>query len=324
MPIFGRENILVITVSDHSNEIRKELNFLPENNFLPEPQGKNTAPCIGLAAVWLTARDPSAIMTVIPADHWISDLNSFRQNLKAALQVVQSHDELVTIGIRPSYPETGYGYISKGKAIQLPCGRSVYRVKGFQEKPTSGKAARLMRSGSLWNSGIFTWRAFTILTMLERFNPRIHRGLERIRESIGPGGIGMLGSKARAVLKREYRKMPNLSIDHAVLEKAGSTGNVLTMEADFEWSDVGNWEALYRMLPHDQEGNAGIGKWLGVDSRDCLIHSSDRLVVLLGMREAMVVDSPDVLLVGDIKRAQHVRDLVKKLQLKGYGRYVVR
>ncbi|MFQ5851601.1 MAG: mannose-1-phosphate guanylyltransferase [Candidatus Binatia bacterium] len=323
-PLFDLKNILVVAGSDHVKEIRKELNMLPTTNFLLEPQGNNTAPCIGLAAIELTERDPNAIMMVLPADHWISDPGSFRRTVKAALQLTEARDALVTLGIRPSYPETGYGYILKGKAIKGPPGVSVYRVKAFKEKPTLKEASRLVQSGSLWNSGIFVWKVSTILEMLDRFTPRIYRALERINKGIGGRMLANPGPKVRSILEIEYGRMPKISIDHAVLEKAGSVGAVLTMEANFSWSDVGNWASLHQLLPHDREGNAAVGRWLGVDTRGCLVHSRDRLVVLLGMRDTMVVDTQDALLVGEMKRAQDIREVVKRLELKGYGRYLIK
>ena len=297
--------------------------MLPKSNFLLEPKGNNTAPCIGLAAIELTAREPNAIMTVLPADHSISDTGSFRRTVKAAFQLAEAHDALVTIGIQPSYPDTGYGYILKGKVIQGPPSIPVYRVKAFKEKPTLKEATRRVQSGSLWNSGIFVWRVSTILTMLERFSPSIFRGLQRIKQGLDGMSLGTPGPKVRAILQREYGRMPSISIDHAVLEKAGSTGKVMTMEAKFGWSDIGSWASLYQLLPHDREGNAAIGNCLGIYSRDCLVHSADRLVVLLGMQDTMVIDTPDALLVGDIKRAQDLREVTKLLELKGYRRYLI-
>lgn len=321
-PIFNLENILVVTVSDHFKAVRQELRMLPKSNFLLEPKGNNTAPCIGLAAIELFARDPNAIMTVLPADHSISDPGPFRRTLRAASHLTETHDALVTIGIHPGYPETGYGYILKGKAINGPPGIFAYRVKAFKEKPTLKQAVVCLQSGALWNSGIFVWRVSTILEMLERFTPRIFRGLQRIKQGLNGKSLGNLDPKVRVILKREYGRMPNISIDHAVLEKAGSTGQVATMEAKFAWSDIGSWASLYKLLSHDSKGNAAIGNWLGIYSRDCLVHSANRLVVLLGMKDAMIIDTPDALLVGDLKRAQDLREVIKQLDLKGYRRYL--
>ena len=323
-PIFGHRNTLIVTVDEHHRAIRADLPMLPKENFLIEPQGNNTAPCIGLAAVEILARNPDAIMAVLPADHWVSDPRRFSRTLQAAVKLAGKRDALITLGIRPAYPETGYGYILKGKKAGSVNGTAVYGVEGFAEKPPVTKALKLMRRGALWNSGIFIWRASTILASLGQYAPAVARGLERIQKVARGRGLATLPPKDLTVIRREYRKMPNLSIDYAVLEKAGSEGRVLTVEADFGWSDVGNWDALHRMLPKDADGNAGVGRWLAFRSSRCLAYSNKRLIALLGMENAVVVDTPDALLVADMRRSQEVKDLLEELARKGYGNYVVK
>ncbi len=323
-PIFGRRNTFVVTVEEHHRAIRGELPALAKNNFLIEPEGKNTAPCIGLAALDLAAKDPGAIMVVLPADHWVSDARRFARTLKAAVQLARQSDALITLGIRPGYPETGYGYILKGKRAPATSNATAYRVSGFVEKPHLKRAMQLIRRGALWNSGIFVWRVATILELLCRYSPAVARGLDRI-EAIARGKrLGALPPTARKLLRREYRKMPNISIDYAVLEKAGPEGRVVTLEADFGWSDVGNWDALHRMLPKDAAGNAGVGRWLSFRSNDCLVYSQRRLITLLGMKNAVVVDTPDAVLVADMKRSQEIKDLLDELNRTGYGRFTVK
>ena len=315
LPLFGRRNTLVVTVSEQHRSVQRELPMLPKANFLIEPQGNNTAPGIGLAALELTAMDPEAIMAVLPADHWVSDLRSFSRTLKAAMQLAQARDVLITLGIRPARPETGYGYILKGKKAGRSGALPFYRVDGFEEKPSLKRARQLMRRGALWNSGIFIWRAATILESLRRFNPLIANGLERIREPAH--GKSLSRSFLKSIIRREYRKMPNISIDYAVLEKAAAEGKVMTLEADFGWSDVGDWAALHRMLPKDRSGNAGVGEWLGFKSRDCLAYSDNRLIALLGMENTVVVETQDAVLVGDLRLAQEIKNLVEELHRKG-------
>jgi mannose-1-phosphate guanylyltransferase len=314
LPLFTAERTLVVTVADHHGALRKELRMLPKANFVVEPEGKNTAPCIGLAAIELSSRNPNAIMVVLPADHWISDTKSFHRTIKAAVQLAREQDILVTIGIRPTFAETGYGYIVKGERINGTAKILRYRVQGFKEKPNLETASELLQSGSLWNSGIFVWKASTFLGLLRRSAPEIFQRLERIAEK----------RMNKRVLQREYRKMPNISIDYALLEKAGAEGKVLTLEADFGWSDVGNWAALHRMLPQDGSGNAGVGKWLGVKSRGCLIYSPKRLVAVLGLEDILIVDTPDALLVGDLKRSQEVKGLVDELERKSYRKHTIK
>ena len=320
-PVTGRDQTLVVTIADQVDALRRALRDLPTKNFLAEPQGKNTGPCIGLAAVELCRRNADATMIVLPGDHWVRDTAGFRRTLKTAIGLANQSDRLVTIGIRPDYPETGYGYIMKGKPVSAK--NQAFFVKRFTEKPEVTLARRLVRDGSLWNSGIFVWKASTLLQLLGRYQPSIASGLDAIKRVAAGKSLATPTAKVRAAIEREYKKMPNLSIDYAVMEKAGSEGNVLTVEADFGWSDVGSWAAVHRMMQKDVNGNASRGRWLGLGSKNCLIHAPDRLVVLLGMENAVVVDTPDALLVGDLTRSQEVLELVDQLNRKGLGSYTV-
>jgi mannose-1-phosphate guanylyltransferase len=320
-PLHGREQTLVVTIADQIAALRRELKNLSRNNFLAEPVGKNTAPCIGLAALEIVRRDPEATMIVLPADHWVADVAAFRRTLKAAAALALRYDRLVTIGIRPEYPETGYGYIVKDQSVTAPSQGSAFSVKRFTEKPTLAGARRLIRQRALWNSGIFVWKAATLLQLLARFQPAIYRRLKIIERAAAGQSLAKPSQKLRAAIAREYGKMPNLSIDYAVMEKAGSEGKVLTLEASFGWSDVGSWAAVHRMSYKDADGNASQGRWLGLDAKNCLIHAPDRLVVLLGIENAVVVDTPDALLVGDLDRSQEVRDLVDALNRQGLRSY---
>lgn len=320
-PLYGRRNVLVVTVGEHERAMRRELPMLPKTNFLVEPLGKNTAPCIGLAAVDLLGRDPDAVVAVLPADHWISDARRFARTLAAAVDLAARHDALVTLGIRPEYPETGYGYILTGKRAAA----GARRVTGFVEKPPLEKARRLIRRGALWNSGLLVARVATILAAIRRYAPDVAKGLEAIESIARVRRLGALPPKLRAALRREYKKMPSVSIDYAVMEKAGSAGQVLTLEADFGWSDVGNWDALHRMLPKEADGNAGIGRRVAFRSKNCLVYSSPRrLVALVGMENTVVVDTPDAVLVADIRRSQEIKDLIEELSRRGYGKYTAK
>src|SRR5262245_28211011 len=322
LSISGRKQTLVVTLVEQLSALRNELPDLPRKNFLAEPQGNNTAPCIGLAALEVTARNPGAVMVVLPADHWVADTNAFRNTIGAAVKIAMRQDSLVTIGIRPNYPETGYGYIMKGTSLG---GKpAAYRVKRFREKPSVSLARQLIRHGSLWNSGIFVWKAATLLELIRSYQPTISKGLERIKKATAGRSLGTPTPQIRRIAAREYKQMPSISIDFAVLEKAGSAGKVITLEADFGWSDVGSLAAVHRMLPHDENGNAGKGKWLTLGAKNSLIHAEDRLVVLLGVEDTAVVDTPDALLVGDIRRSQEVRELVDQLNKQGYGAYTIK
>lgn len=318
----GKERTLVVTVAEQVDALKKELPALARNNFLAEPVGKNTAPCIGLAALEVLRRDPQGVMVVLPADHWVSDGKAFQRTLKSAVALARKHDRLVTIGMRPDYPETGYGYIMKSAKLARTGG--AYQVKKFTEKPNLAAAKKLIRQGSLWNSGIFVWKASLLLELLQRYQPAIGSALGRIDKAAAGKSLANPNPSLRRAIGREYRKMPSISIDFGVLEKAGAEGKVATVEADFGWSDVGSWSAVHRMLHKDVHGNAGNGQWLQLGAKNCLIHSPDRLVVLLGIDNAVVVDTPDALLVGDLSRSQEVREIVDELQRRGMGRYTIK
>jgi len=319
LPLVGRSNTFVVTVRDHAGAVRRELAVIPKTNYIAEPCGRNTAPCIGLAALELLKMNSNAVMMVVPADHWIADVKTFRQTLKAGMALAAEREVAVTIGIRPNYPETGYGYIVKGKPLPKLNGTFAYRVRGFKEKPVLRDAVRLLRSGSLWNSGIFIWKVRTILDLLHEFNAPIYDSLHRISRALNQASLGKPSAALRRVVEREYKVMPNISVDHAVMEQAAAAGRVVTLEGNFGWSDVGSWAALHQLLPRDSRNNAGVGQWLSVDSQDCLVYSPQRLAVLLGLREAVVIDTPDALLVGDLKRSQDLRAVVAELEKKGYN-----
>jgi len=320
----GRARTLVVTVAEQVDAMRKELRGLPRSNFIAEPQGRNTAPCIGLAALEVIRRDPDGVMIVLPADHWVTNAKSFQRTLNTAVELAARQDQLITIGIRPDYPETGYGYIMKAKTANDKTKSAASQVNRFTEKPSAAVARKLIRQGSLWNSGIFVWKAQTLLGLLNRYQPAIGAALKNIAAAAKGKSLGNPSAHLHAVIAREYQKMPNISIDYAVLEKAGAEGKVLTVEADFGWSDVGSWAAVHRMMHKDVHGNAGNGRWVQLGAKNCLIHSADRLIVLLGIENAVVVDTPDALLVGDLRRSQEVRELVDQLQRQGHGHLTIK
>jgi mannose-1-phosphate guanylyltransferase len=324
LPLSGIERTVVVTVEAQLKALARELPDLPRRNFIAEPEGKNTAPCIGLAALEVAARDPGAVMLVVPADHWVADAVAFRRAMESAVRVAASGERLVTIGVRPDYPETGYGYILKGKSVDGPSSAGAARVKRFQEKPTPRVARRLIREGALWNSGMFAWRVGTILKALRRYQPEIADALDKISAGAGEKSLTRPAPRLANLISREYRKVPSISIDYAVLEKAAAEGAVATLDAEFGWSDIGSWSAVHRMMRRDLNGNAAHGKWFALGAQNCLVHAPHRLVVLLGVQNAVVVDTPDAVLVGDLTRSQEVRELVEELKKSGLGSYTIK
>ncbi len=318
LPAFPWHRMLIVTNRDQAPEVRRQLPRLPAAHVLIEPVGRNTAPCIALAAEWIAARHSDGIMTVLPADHVIDDAPALRRTLGAACGLAGRADVLVTLGIRPSRPETGYGYIEVGARI----GRhapAMHWVRRFHEKPTAAVAARYLAGGRhLWNSGMFVWRTSVFLRALERFLPELRRGFE------GCWSGGGRGCAQR--LARIYRRVPAVSVDVGIMQPltaaADSTLRAAVVPAAFGWNDVGSWLAMADVWGCDRSGNASLGKTLTVGADHTIVYSPERLVALVGVRDVIVVDSPDALLVCARDRAQDVRQVTDELKRRRWSRYL--
>ncbi len=294
------ERVLVVAGSRHAPLIRRHVPDLPRENLIQEPAGRDTAPAIGLASIILERRHPDPVMLVFPADHAIADVRGFRRTMQRAVAVVRRHDALVTVGVRPSRPETGYGYILAGKPVTGAPG--VRWVRRFLEKPSRARAARLARDPRCtWNAGIFAWRNRTIQGHLARLIPELWVRLCRVRDAWGRrDGAG--------VLAREFPRMPKISVDYGILEKSP---DVAMVPAAFPWDDLGSWSALDRVLRPDRRGNVVVGEHVGIDSADCVIYGTEKPIRTLGLKGVIVVDGPDGILVCPKGRAQEVRRLLR-------------
>jgi mannose-1-phosphate guanylyltransferase len=303
-PPIARRRVLVVTGRVHANEVRRQLRRLGAGAVLVEPEGRNTAAAIALAAVRIAREAPDAVMAVLPADHVIAPVGTFRRDLSLALDVAERTSALVTIGISPTHPETGYGYIRAGAPLSGTRGRAAH-VNAFIEKPARPRAEALLRERDvLWNSGIFAWRVDVILAAM-----RTHL----------PGLVEALSAVSGARLAASYRRLPGVSIDHGVLERAE---HVAVVRARFRWSDVGSWAAVASLWSGGNGRNVVRGRGLAIDSRGCLVDSPSRLVAVLGVDDLVVVDSPDAVLVCRKDRAQDVRLVVDALRRRGLGRYL--
>ena len=325
------ERVLAATSRDLAPAVAAELPELPADSILAEPCKRNTAPCIGLAAFELLRRDPDAVMAVLPADHVISPADGFRRAVALADSlVVQAPQYLITFGIRPSYPAEIFGYIERGplanqllphaqgeSAAALPAGEKlplVYKVVKFREKPSADVARQFLAAGNYyWNSGIFVWKASTILELLRRHQPALYAHLERIDGAAGK-------PRYMEVLEREFAAMEAISIDYAVMEHAA---DALVIEAPFDWDDVGNWQAMARLRGADANGNTVVGRHLGIDTLGTIVRTSeDHLVVTIGLRDCVVVHTPDATLVADKHQEESVRKVVQMLQQRGWTQYL--
>ena len=296
-------DLLILTNHEQVPGVRQAIPRFPKASLIPEPAKRDTAPAAALATALALRRHPGAILALLPADAVIGRHPIFRAQLAAAARAAAASSSFVTLGIKPSYPATGFGYLYLGgKTLAGVKGGPFLKVKRFVEKPSLAKAQGYMRSGQYaWNAGIFVWKASTFLAEAKRQQPALARFIE---------GFPKRGSYA-AYLKREFPKLPKISVDYAIMERARS---VLALRAAFPWDDVGSWTALPAHLPTDKHGNTFRGPVLSMENRNSLaLAEGGRPVALLGTENLVVVDTPDALLVCSKDKVQEVKQLMKLL-----------
>jgi mannose-1-phosphate guanylyltransferase len=297
------ENILIVTNETQKPGILEQLPEIPVENIIVEPFGRNTAACIGLASVIIQQRSPDALTFVMPADHVIKDNENFLNTLKTAANFSVENDALVTIGIQPTRPETGYGYIQ----IDEDSGKNnVYKVLTFAEKPNYSTAVDFIKSGDFfWNSGMFIWKIDAILNEMNLLMPDLYEGLIKIRDQIN-------NSDFPNILSEIYGHLKSVSIDYGIMEKSDK---VFLVKGDFSWSDVGSWEAVYELSNKDEDGNVKIGTVYTDMSHDSYIHSPDRLTAVIGLDNIIVINHNDALLICKRDKAQDVRNVIDYIKL---------
>jgi mannose-1-phosphate guanylyltransferase len=309
------ERTWVITAALHQQEVSRQLDALPRDQVVGEPCGRDTAACIGLGAALIAARDPGAVMLVMPADHVIEPAREFGRAAHVAEQMAEEHPSaLITFGIPPTCPATGYGYIQRGPEAAQRQGIAVFRVQAFREKPSADLAERFLASGEyFWNSGIFVWKAATILEALRGNQPKLFAAVRRIADS--------WTTPARdQILQREYEALEKISIDYAVMEQAQE---VLVVQAPFRWDDVGSWLALERMHPQDAEGNTVLATHAGLHTHDCVIVADKgHLITTIGVDNLLIVQDGDATLVADRREEAAVKQLVELLKKQGLEKYL--
>jgi mannose-1-phosphate guanylyltransferase len=311
-PIFQPEQIFVVTGAEHVDSLAAQAPELPRENFIVEPQGRGTGPAIGLGAIHLLRQDPEAIMAVLTADHFIVDADRFCQVLTAAAQVA-ADGHLVTLGIAPSFPSTGYGYIKQGESLGRAEEFPVYRAERFTEKPTLETALHMVESGEYsWNSGMFIWRVGRILEEFQRQMPDFYVQLAQVETTLG-------GTGYQPTLNRVWPEVVKQTIDYGVMEGAE---DVAVIPVDIGWSDIGSWTSLSEILPTDREGNTIVGPHVGIDTRETVIFGGKRLITTIGLEGMVIVDTEDALLVCPRDREQEVRAIVRQLDREDRGEYL--
>ncbi|HKL87622.1 MAG TPA: mannose-1-phosphate guanylyltransferase [Salinibacter sp.] len=306
------ERCLVVTHDRYVEKTQKQLPAVPDENILAEPISRNTAPCITYAAATLVDRDPDATMVVLPADHVIGNVAQFHDTLDVAIDAAQEPGALVTIGIEPTYPATGYGYIQYDGDAAEDAGLEAHPVRTFAEKPDQSTAERFIDSGDfLWNSGMFIWRADTILDQVETHLPDAHDAFKPVLDA---------GDDVDTdTLTQAFQNSPRISIDYGVMEQADT---VYVVPGSFEWNDVGDWRAVYDLSDKNELGNVIQGNVIMQDSSRCLVQAGDRLVVLVGIHDMVVVDTDDAVLVCNRESAQQVKQVVEYLHAHQFDEYV--
>lgn len=317
-PLIPTDNILVVTVADQAHLLMEQAPELSEENFILEPAPRGTASVIGLAAAILEKRSPGCVMACLTADHYVSNEAHFRELLQSAFQVA-SEDHLVTLGVSPTHPDTGYGYIQRGKFLQEVDDFEVFRVLAFKEKPDLAMAQEyLEREAFAWNSGMFVWKAARILEEMQRQMPDLYRGLMRIQQRLGE-------ADEENVLQSVWEDLESQTIDYGIME--GAHGVVVIPADDLGWWDVGGWGRLFELSDADEQGNVlRSERVLALDTHGTLVLRAEddqrkRLIATLGLEDMVIIDTEDVLLVCPRARAQEVRRLVHRLGESGFEEY---
>ncbi len=313
LPRIPISNISTIANSQQTKVIKSLLPGIPEKNLLVEPQGKNTAPSLMLATAQVYLQNPKAVVAALPADHLIQDVPLFLEKLEAAAAAACSGQHLITLGVPPTYPATGYGYIQFTLENPLRFKEEPFHsVQKFKEKPDLEQAEVFLKKGNFyWNSGLFLWQADVFAHKLKKHASSLFPFWERM--------LAALGDNEESRVVSVFKEIPSISIDYALMEKAEGT---LMGRGDFGWSDVGAWSSLLDIWPQDSQGNAIKGETAALDARHCLVYNPHKLTALIGVQDLIVVDTDDVLLIAHKDQDQKVKDVIELLKQKGKKEYL--
>ncbi len=309
------EHTLVMTNEHLVDAVREQLALIPPEQIVGEPMKRDTAACIALAASLIAHADPDAIMLVLPADHIINTDQQFHDCMSAGVKLIEkAPNRIVTFGIRPNYPAESFGYVQRGEALIDSRVAGAYLVESFREKPNRQIAEQYLQAGTYyWNSGIFMWRASTILNALRMYEPEMMRHIDAIAKSMGTPSFP-------ATLQREFAAIDGRSIDYAVMERYK---DVAVIEATFRWDDVGSWQAIGRLTEPDEQGNCVRGKYLPIQSQRMIVYGTqEHLVVTIGMQDTIVVHTENATLVAPKHEEERVREVVKQLQTRTWTEYL--
>lgn len=310
LPLVEIQDIYVVTNEQYKQLVAEQLPDLPEENILCEPDGRNTAPCIGLGAAYIKRKYGDAMMIVLPADHLIKYNDIFARTLENACDVAEEGNNLVTLGIVPNYPETGYGYIKTDNAKRK---KEAYEVEQFVEKPDYEVAKSYVENGNYyWNSGMFVWKVSSLFYNMKKYMFDTYKGLMSIYEVIGT-------EHEATVLKEIFLGFASNSIDYGIMEKAS---DIYLIPGTFGWDDVGSWLAVERIRETDKQGNVYNNNAVALNTKNCTIVGNTRLIATIGIENLIVVDTDDVLLIAEKRETENIKKLLFKLREEGKDKYL--
>lgn len=310
-------HIYIVTNKDYRDEVAAQAPEIPKENVIAEPEAKNTALAVVYGALEIKKRDPEAVIANLPSDHFVLEADKFAQILSSAYEEAKTGNFLITIGIKPTSPHTGFGYIKKGNSKDNDKNYEVFEVQGFTEKPELEVAKEYLESNNYyWNGGIYVFSLKTFFEAVSKLSPGLWENTQKLETAIN------LNNEEE--IQKVYASAEDLSLDYAVAEKAS---NMLVIPGDFGWSDVGDWQAVWEVEDKDENGNAliqesGKGEYLGIETKNCLIQVSDQLVTTIGVSNLIIIDTPDALLVASREKAEEVKKLVNLLKEKGETEYL--
>lgn len=310
LPLIDMEDVYISTNKDYKSLVLEQLPGIPKENILCEPISRNTAPCIGLGAIHISKKYDDAIMVVLPSDHLIKYNSMFINTLKDASEIAEKNSNLVTIGITPDYPETGYGYIKFNPDI---CEGRAFEVDRFVEKPNLETAKEYLSTDEyLWNSGMFVWKVSSILEKMKEFMPETYKGLLNIRDSIGT-------AEEDIILGKEFLDFQSISIDYGIMEKSS---NIYTLPGTFGWDDVGSWLAIERIRKTNEFGNVVNGNVITIDSKSCIIEGGKKLIATVGIENLVIVDTQDAILICEKDSAGDIKKILENLKICNRNEYI--
>nr|WP_319509765.1 mannose-1-phosphate guanylyltransferase [uncultured Draconibacterium sp.] len=308
-----QENIYIVSSATQAKVLEKQTPMLPKENLIYEPIGRNTLPCIGLAAMYAERENPDGVMVVSPSDHLITNNTLFESTVLAAAKIANERDGIVTLGITPTYPATGYGYVQTAEDITGNEKIKQFKVERFVEKPDEATAADYLKQGGFyWNSGLFVFKVSVFLKAVEEFAPELYADLRKIQADFG-------NPSYPETLDTIYRAVESISVDYGIMEHAK---NIFLVEGNFDWNDLGSWESVYQTDKKDENGNAGMGEAIFLDSKNSYVSTDDGLVAVVGLDDVIVVRDGNTTLVCKRDNAEDIKKIVEELKAKNKLEYL--